>query len=63
MLQFHITFKNLPMIIKLPIPFVYARQKTEKASRPTTRTERIKFDRLIMILLFALTIVGAVLYA
>lgn len=48
------------MIIKLNIPFYLARQKEEKITEPPTFKEKVKADRLFMIILLILTIVGAV---
>lgn len=58
-----ITQKYPAMIIKLPIPFLYARQKAEKVVRPITRSERIKFDRYVMVMMIVLAIAGAILFA
>jgi hypothetical protein len=51
------------MIIKLPIPFTYARHKEARVTKPLTKQDRIKADRMVMILLFLFAIVGAVIFA
>jgi hypothetical protein len=51
------------MIIKLSIPFLYARHKEARIPKPLTYKERIKADRLVMAILFLLTIVGTILFA
>ncbi len=51
------------MIIKLPISFSYARHKEEKISKPLTQKERVAADRLVMILLFLFTVIGAVIFS
>jgi len=51
------------MIIKLPIPFIYARHKEARVTKPLTRSERIKADRLAMLFLFVVAIVGAILFS
>jgi hypothetical protein len=58
-----INLNHLPMIIKLPIPFFYARHKETRINKPLTKQDRIKSDRLVMILLFVLVIVGAAIFA
>ena len=49
------------MIIKLPIPSIYLRQKEARATRTLTYQEKVKTDRFVMIVLFTMTVVGAVL--
>ncbi|MDQ7948784.1 MAG: hypothetical protein REI78_11245 [Pedobacter sp.] len=49
------------MIIKLPIPFIYARHKEAKIARPLTYSDRLKTDRFVMVLLFILTVMGAII--
>jgi hypothetical protein len=51
------------MIIKLPIPFIYARHKEARITKPLTHQERIKADRFVMAILFLLTIVGTIIFA
>jgi hypothetical protein len=51
------------MIIKLPIPFTYARHKEARTTQPLSYNERLKADRLVMIFLFILTIAGAAIFA
>jgi hypothetical protein len=51
------------MIIKLPIPFIYARHKEAKVAQPLTQVERIKADRLVMMMLFVIAIIGGILFA
>ena len=51
------------MIIKLPIPLVFARQKSEKIERELTKTEKVKFGRLVMLALLTLAIATAVYFA
>ena len=48
------------MIIKLPISFSYARHKEARVLKPLTQKQRIAADRLVMILLFLVTIIVAV---
>jgi hypothetical protein len=50
------------MIIKLAIPFTtYARHRQEKVVKPITYKERVKADRLVMVILLLMTIAGAIL--
>lgn len=51
------------MIIKLPIPFILVKPREEKIIRPLTFEERVKTDRLVMAILFTLTVVGAAVFA
>jgi hypothetical protein len=51
------------MIIKLPIPFLYARHKEARTVQQLTRRDRIKADRLVMVLLFVFVIIGAIIFA
>lgn len=50
------------MIIKLNTPFYLARQKEEKVTKPLTVKDKVKADRLFMMILLILTIVGAVVF-
>lgn len=50
------------MIIKLPITFGYARHKEAKIVQPLTHKDRIKADRLVMVLLFLMTIAGTIIF-
>ena len=50
------------MIIKLHTPFSFARQKETKVKRSTNRAERIKADRLVMVILLLMTIIGAAIF-
>ena len=51
------------MIIKLPIPFLYARHKEARIAQPLTQKDRIKADRLVTVLLFVFAIVAAVIFS
>jgi hypothetical protein len=42
---------------------VFARQKEEKKERPLTKSEWIQVDRIVIILLFAAVIIGAILFS
>lgn len=42
---------------------VFARQKEEKKERALTKNEWIKIDRMVIILLFAAVIAGAILFS
>ena len=49
------------MIIKLPIPFIpYARHKEVKIVKPLTYKDRLVADRIAMVVLLVMTIVGAI---
>lgn len=50
------------MIIKLNTPLYLASQKEEKVTKPLTVKEKVKADRLFMMILLILTIVGAVVF-
>lgn len=55
---------HLPMIIKMQsILFPYARQREEKKPVVLTKQDKINADRIVMILLFALTTIAAILFA
>lgn len=52
------------MIIKLQAASTtYARHKEEKIVKPLTKADRVKGDRLVMLFLFLITIIGAVIFA
>ncbi|MBE9599100.1 hypothetical protein [Pedobacter sp. MC2016-24] len=52
------------MLMKLSsISPTFARQKAEKVERPLTRQEWIKADRIVIALLFAATIVAAIIFS
>jgi hypothetical protein len=51
------------MIIKLPIPFIYVGHREAKKVKKLTYQEKVKTDRVVLIVLFTMTIVGAVLAA
>lgn len=51
------------MIIKLHTAVDYARHKEARIAKTLTRKDKIKGDRLVMVFLFLLTIVGAVIFA
>lgn len=48
------------MIIKLHSPITYARHKEARVAKPLTVKEKVKADRLLMIILLILTIIGAI---
>ena len=50
------------MIIKLQSPFTYARHKEAKVVKPLTYKEKVNADRLFMMILLMLTIIGAVVF-
>lgn len=51
------------MIIKLHLPIIfYARHKVVKVVSPLTLKERVRTDRLVMVLLYVMVIIGAVLF-
>lgn len=51
------------MIIKLHNPFTYARHTVVKEIQPLTVKEKVKSDRIVLIILFALTVLGAILFS
>lgn len=53
------------MLINLnPIAQIFARQKEEeKAARPLTRRDWINADRIVMAILFASVIIGAIVFS
>lgn len=53
------------MLINLnPIAQIFARQKEEeKAARPLTRKDWINADRIVMVILFASVIIGAIVFS
>ncbi len=51
------------MIIKLPIPFIYAKHKEARIAKPLTHKDRVKSDRLVMAIIFLLTIIGSIIFA
>lgn len=51
------------MIIKLDTSVPYARHKEASKARPLSRSERIKADRLVMAILFLLTIILSAVFA
>lgn len=51
------------MIIKLDQTYSFARQKEEVATKPLNYSDRVKLDRLVILALFMLTIVGAIIFS
>lgn len=60
-------FKSVPMVIKfISQSFAFARHKEikkEKIIRTLSTEDSIKGDRLVTIILFILTIIGAIIFA
>ncbi len=54
----------LPMLIKThPLSFTFVRQKIQNQPKPLTKTQWISYDRVVMLLLIAMVIAGAVIYS
>lgn len=51
------------MLFKLPINFTYARHKTEKVAKPLSLKQKIKADRIVMLVLLLIAITAAVIFA
>lgn len=51
------------MIIKLHTTVDYARHKEARIARALTLEDKIKGDRLVIVILFLLTIIGAIIFA
>ena len=55
---------HLPMLIKSPsILQAFARQKEEKETKALTRNQWIMADRVVMIALFMMVIIGSLVFA
>ena len=50
------------MIIKLNPSLIYARHKEAKKTKPLTKQDKVKADRLFMTILLILTIIGAIVF-
>ncbi|WP_285010605.1 hypothetical protein [Pedobacter faecalis] len=52
------------MLIKThPLSFTFVRQKVQNQPKPLTKTQWISYDRVVMLLLIAMVIAGAVIYS
>ncbi len=52
------------MLIKLnPIAQIFARQKEEKVAKPLTKKDWVNADRIVMVILFASVIIGAIIFS
>lgn len=51
------------MLFKLLINFTSARHKVEKVAKPLSLKQKIKADRIVMLVLFVIAITAAVIFA
>jgi hypothetical protein len=59
-----IHLRHLPMLIKSPTIFqVFARQKEEVEAKALSRKQWIMADRIVVIAMFMMVIVGAIVFA
>ena len=59
----YLPLKQIVMIIKLQDLISISRQREESIKRSLTSEDRIKGDRLVMTILFLLTVIGTIIFA